>query len=156
MRLSPFISCCCRPAIGKGNLKLASRIGVELAESSEICFLSQNLVTSFPYKISESLSGLWLRGNMKSEHAVIRAKQVAQECGMKASYYRREFTQRAWREAFAAALLIPLGLILCLRAPAAGLIIFVLGAVAARGAYLSFQYACSAYGEYNELREDHN
>ena len=122
MRLSPFISCCCRPAIGKGNLKLASRIGVELA----------------------------------SEHAVIRAKQVAQECGMKASYYRREFTQRAWREAFAAALLIPLGLILCLRAPAAGLIIFVLGAVAARGAYLSFQYACSAYGEYNELREDHN
>lgn len=75
---------------------------------------------------------------------------------MKASYYRREFTHHAWRQTIAAALLIPLGLILILRAPVAGFIVFACGAVAARGAYSSFQYSSSAYGEYNDLPEDRN
>jgi hypothetical protein len=73
---------------------------------------------------------------------------------MKASYYRREFTRHAWRQTIAAALLILLGLILFLRVPAAGFIVFVFGAVAAHGAYRSFQTACSTYGEYNDLPED--
>jgi hypothetical protein len=91
---------------------------------------------------------------MTSEHVVIRAKRVAQECAMKASYYRCEFIRHAWRQTIAAALLIPLGLILLLRVPAAGFIVFVFGAVAARGAYSSFQYAGSAYGEYDDLPRD--
>ena len=76
---------------------------------------------------------------MRSERVVIKAKQVAQECAMKASYHRREFTRDAWRQTIVAALLIPLGLILFLRVPAAGFILFVCGAVAAHGAYSSFQ-----------------
>ena len=75
---------------------------------------------------------------------------------MKAGYYRREFTQQAWRETIAAGLLIPLALILFLRVPAVGFIVFLFGAVAAHEAYTSFQYARSTYGEYNELREDPN
>jgi len=75
---------------------------------------------------------------------------------MKAAYYRREFTQRAWRETIMAALLIPLGLILFLPVPAAGFFLFMCGAVAAHAAYSSFQYAGTAYGEYKELPEDHN
>ena len=93
---------------------------------------------------------------MTSEPVVVKAKRVAQECAMKASYYRREFTRHAWRQTIAAALLIPLGLILLLRAPIAGSIIFLGGAVAAHGAYNSFRYACSVYGEYNDLPEDRN
>jgi hypothetical protein len=82
-------------------------------------------------------------------------KQVAQECSMKAAYYRRAFTRQAWRETIVAALLIPVGLILFLRVPAAGFFLFVCGAVAAHAAYRSFQYARTAYGEYNELPGDH-
>ena len=93
---------------------------------------------------------------MTTEQAITQAKQVAQECAMKAAYYRRKFTQRAWRETIVAALLIPLGLILFLPAPAVGFFLFICGAVAAYAAYTSFQYACTAYGEYKELREDHN
>jgi len=93
---------------------------------------------------------------MTSEPVVIKAKRVAQECAMKASYYRREFSRHAWRQTVAAALLIPLGLILLLRAPIAGFIILVCGVFAAHGAYNSFQYACSAYGEYNDVPEDRN
>ena len=93
---------------------------------------------------------------MTSEQRVTQAKQVAQECAMKAAYYRREFTQRAWRETILAALLIPLGLILLVRAPAAGFFLFMCGAVAAYAAYTSFQHAFTTYGEYKELREDHN
>jgi len=66
---------------------------------------------------------------------MIMAKQVAQESSMKAAYYRREFTQRAWRETIVAALLIPLGLILFLRAPAAGFLLLMCGAVAAHAAH---------------------
>jgi hypothetical protein len=73
---------------------------------------------------------------------------------MKAAYYRREFTQQAWRETIVAAVLIPLGLILLLRAPAVGFLLFVCGAVAGRAAYTTFQYAYTAYGEYKELPED--
>jgi hypothetical protein len=87
---------------------------------------------------------------------MIIAKQVAHECSMKAAYYRREFTQQAWRETLIAALLIPLGLILFLRAPAAGFFLFICGALAAHAAYTSFQYARTVYGEYKELPEDHN
>ena len=90
----------------------------------------------------------------RSEKAVTQAKKVAQECAMKASYYRRGFAQQAWREAIAAAVLIPLGLILCLREPTAGCILFICGAVAAHGAYYSFQYACKTYGEYCELPDN--
>ena len=93
---------------------------------------------------------------MKSEQAKTRAKRVAQECAMKAGYYRRGFTQQAWRETIAAALLISLGLILFLREPIAGLFLFMCGAVAAHGAYRSFQHAFTTYGEYTELPEDHN
>jgi hypothetical protein len=75
------------------------------------------------------------------------AKQVAQECAMKAAYYRREFTQRAWRETILAALLIPLGLILLLPAPATGFLFFICGAVVAHEAYTSFQYARTVYGK---------
>jgi hypothetical protein len=81
------------------------------------------------------------------------AKQVAQECAMKAVYYRREFTQRAWRETILAALLIPLGLILLLPAPVAGFLFFTCGAVFAHEAYTSFQYARTVYGAYTALRE---
>ena len=84
------------------------------------------------------------------------AKQVAQECAMKAAYYRREFTQRAWRETIIAAVLIPLGLLLLLPVPAAGLFLLICGAVVAHAAYASFQYARTVYGEYTELREDQN
>jgi hypothetical protein len=90
---------------------------------------------------------------LTTEQAITRAKQVAQECAMKAAYYRCEFTQRAWRETIVAALLIPLGLILFLRAPAAGFFLFICGAVVAYAAYTSFQYARTAYGEYKEVRE---
>jgi hypothetical protein len=93
---------------------------------------------------------------LTTEQAITQAKQVAQECAMKAAYYRCEFTRRAWRETFVAALLILLGLIFFLRAPAAGFFLFVCGAMAAYAAYTSFQYACTAYGEYKELPEDHN
>ena len=87
---------------------------------------------------------------------MIIAKQVAHECSMKAAYYRREFAQQAWREGVVAALLIPLGLILFLRAPGAGSFVFICGALAARAAYTSFQNASTVYGEYKELPEDHN
>jgi hypothetical protein len=87
---------------------------------------------------------------------VNQAKRAAQECVMKATYYRREFARRARREGIVAALLILLGLILCLRAPGAGFILFLCGAVAAHCAYRSFQYASSAYGDYNEFGDDHN
>jgi HD-like signal output (HDOD) protein len=93
---------------------------------------------------------------MTSEQAISRAKKVAQECAMKATYYRREFTQQARREIVAAALLIALGLILFLRAPGAGFFLFMCGAVAAHRAYTSFHHACTTYGEYKELPEDHN
>jgi hypothetical protein len=93
---------------------------------------------------------------MTNEQAITQAKQVAQECAMKAPYYRREFTQQAWREAIVAAVLILLGLLLCLREPAAGFILFICGAVAAHAAYSSFQYAYAMYGEYRELCEDDN
>jgi hypothetical protein len=93
---------------------------------------------------------------MTTEQARAQAKQVAQDCAMKAAYYRRGFTQQGWRETIAAALLIALGLILLLRVPAAGFFLFVCGAVAAHGAYTSFEYACAAYGEYKELPEEHN
>jgi len=93
---------------------------------------------------------------MTSEQATTQAKQVAQECALKAAYYRRAFTQQAWREIIVAAVLILLGLTLFLRAPAAGFVLFMCGAVAAHAAYTSFQYACTTYGEYKELREDHN
>ena len=93
---------------------------------------------------------------MTTEQAITQAKQVAQECAMKAAYYKREYTQQVWRETIVAALLILLGLILFLRAPAAGFFLFICGAVAAHTAYTSFQYACTAYGEYKELCEDHN
>jgi phosphatidylglycerophosphate synthase len=73
---------------------------------------------------------------------------------MKAAYYRREFTQQAWRETIVAAVLIPLGLILLLQAPAVGFLLFVGGVVAGRAAYTTFQYAHTAYGEYKELPED--
>ena len=75
---------------------------------------------------------------------------------MKAAYYRRGFAQQAWREGIVAALLIPLGLILFLRAPAAGAFLLICGALAARAAYTSRQYASTVYGEYKELPEDHN
>lgn len=75
---------------------------------------------------------------------------------MKASYYRREFARHAWRQTIAAALLISLGLLLLLRAPVAGVILFVCGALAAHGAYNSFQCAYSTYGEYNDVPEDRN
>lgn len=93
---------------------------------------------------------------MKSEAVVIKAKRVAQECAMKASYYRREFTRHGWRQTIAAAVLIPLGLVLLLGAPIAGFVILVCGAVAAHGAYNSFQTACSAYGEYDDRPKDRN
>ena len=92
---------------------------------------------------------------MTSEQAIIQAKRVAQECTMKAAYYRRAFTQQAWRETIVAALLIVLGLALFLRSPVVGFVLFLCGAGAARAAYTSFQRACTVYGEYKELREDH-
>jgi hypothetical protein len=93
---------------------------------------------------------------MTSEQAITRAKQAAQECAMKGAYYRREFTQQAWRETIIAAILIALALIFFLLEPAAGLFLFICGAVAAHSAYFSFQHGCSTYGEYKELPEDHN
>jgi hypothetical protein len=119
------------------------------SKGGEFCFLPRNFVASFPYN---ALNHYLVMPQVK----MIIAKQVAHECAMKAAYYRRGFTQQAWREAIVAALLIPLGLILVLRAPIAGFFLFMCGAVAARAAYTSFQYACTAYGEYKELPEDHN
>jgi hypothetical protein len=131
-----------------GHLPLAPAQGAS-SKNGEFCFLPRNFVASFPYNyISPNL--------VMSQVKMTIAKQVAQECSMKAAYYRREFTQQAWRETIVAALLIPSGLILFVRAPAAGFFLFMCGAVAARAAYTSFQYACTAYGEYKELPEDHN
>ena len=93
---------------------------------------------------------------MTIEQETIKAKQVAQECEMKAAYYRHGFTKQAWREAIIAALSILLGLILLQRAPEAGFFLFICGAVAAHQAYSSFQYARTVYGEYKELSGAHN
>jgi hypothetical protein len=94
-------------------------------------------------------------GNLiMTDQAITQSKRVAQECAMKAAYYRRGFIQQAWRETIVAALLILLGLILFLRDPAAGFLLVVCGGVAGRMAYGSFQHACTTYGEYRELSED--
>jgi len=126
------------------------------SKSGEFCFLPRNLVASFPYKILNPYPvmpqvKLIVEHPLTSEQAITHAKQVAQECAMKAAYYRRGFTQQAWRETIVAALLVLLGLILLLRVPAAGFFLFMCGAVAARAAYTSFQCAFTAYGEYEEL-----
>ena len=131
--------------------RLASAVGFALGESKsgefgsyrETSFLRFRIPYSTPYPVMPHVK-------------MAIAKQVAQECSMKAAYYRREFTQQAWRETLAAALLISVGLILFLQEPAAGFFLFVCGAVAAHAAYTSFHYAWTAYGEYKELPEDHN
>ena len=162
-RFSPFTSCCRQFAIADRNLKLRwwnSPSAVLKEANSASCrktsLLRFRIRYSGPYLVMNLKSNSNGGNTTTSECALIRAKQAAQECAMKATYYRREFTQQAWSQGVAATLLIPLGLILFLRAPAVGFIVFVCGTVAAHGAYSSFQYASFAYGEYNELREDHN
>jgi hypothetical protein len=162
-RFSPFTSCCRQSAIPDRSFQLrwpnSPRTVLKEANSAS-CRKTSLLRFRIWYSRLYLVMNLTSNGDggdiMTNECAVIRAKQAAQECAMKATYYRREFTQQAWSQGVAAALLIPLGLILFLRAPAVGFIVFVCGTVAAHGAYSSFRYASLAYGEYNELREDHN
>jgi hypothetical protein len=131
------------------------------SNSRKFCVLPRNFVGSFPYNVLKPV-GLFLGGNdrggntLASEQAITRAKQVAQECAMKTAYYRRAFTQQARRESIVATLLLGLGLVLFLRAPLAGFFLFLCGAVAAHQAYTSFKHACTTYGEYGELHEDHD
>lgn len=118
--------------------------------------LPRNFVTSFPYNVLKPYLVMPQVKTVTRPTTEQTAKQVAQEWVMKAAYYRGAFTQQARRETIVAALLILLGLILLLPAPEAGFILLICGAVAAAAAYTSFKYARAVYGEYKELREDHN
>lgn len=91
---------------------------------------------------------------MKNENAILRSKQVAQECAMKAGYYRKEFNIAGWKNLLAALGFGFLGLIMLFVFLPVGMIILAFAGLAAYDSYKSFEMALEAYGEYHGLRDE--